>query len=230
MILKRETSYRDLVCYKDIEFCLSQDQTSKKVLAEFQTKAHCISMVVLRLRKTKSICRLLLSLTLLFLSYYFLIGRYQYPELSIELASFIQKTFINNNLDLQKVALAAKAPIPSSFKPLNATVIPLCLVTTWERGRFPDYAQLMLASVARNQEFAKLFLFHSHAENLPNPSLYPNVQMIDLQDINKSYEYGGFAKFLAHRLCDIFKNEKRQRSPLIAVVVSVFSRLSAVLI
>ncbi|KND03827.1 STE/STE20/YSK protein kinase [Spizellomyces punctatus DAOM BR117] len=88
--------------------------------------------------------------------------------------------------------------------------IPLCLVATWGGGDLPEYSQLFLDSVVRNQPYAHLSLFYHNASAAPMRPLlhsHQNIEFIDISTINKKYGEQGWPGFAADALCRIYEAE-----------------------
>ncbi|KAJ3396737.1 hypothetical protein HDU92_002103 [Lobulomyces angularis] len=95
---------------------------------------------------------------------------------------------------------------------IKTNLIPLCLISTWERSKLPNYAELFFNSISRQKlGLVKLFFFHHEIEvglreNLDNTT-YKNLEFIDISDLNTKYKEGGFPNFAADKICSIFGEE-----------------------
>ena len=87
------------------------------------------------------------------------------------------------------------------------TPTPVCLISSWDRGKFPDYAMHSVQSLAINGNYTKLFIFHHNTTGIPTDDEYPHVQWVDIAKISPTYRRWGFPKFLADRVCQIFHKE-----------------------
>ncbi|TPX57093.1 hypothetical protein SpCBS45565_g08275 [Spizellomyces sp. 'palustris'] len=88
--------------------------------------------------------------------------------------------------------------------------IPLCLVATWGGGDLPEYSQLFLDSVVRNQPYARLSLFYHNASAAPMRPLlhsHQSIEFIDISAINNKYGEQGWPGFAADALCRIYEAE-----------------------
>lgn len=103
---------------------------------------------------------------------------------------------------------AIKASDTSFLEPKRT---PICLVTTYEgqQDAFPEYATVLVDSVARNAPYADLHIFVHNVtkKSFPLHLQRPNVKLVDLAQVEPSYRYRGFAGFAADRLCKLFRNE-----------------------
>ncbi|KAI8825977.1 uncharacterized protein EV422DRAFT_514913 [Fimicolochytrium jonesii] len=99
----------------------------------------------------------------------------------------------------------------SGVSPLQPKKTPLCLIATYEgqNDAFPDYATVLVDSVARNAPYADLHLFvhNTTKASFPHDMQRPNVKIIDISHIHPSYSYRGFAGLATDRLCKALGRE-----------------------
>ncbi|KAJ3146065.1 hypothetical protein HDU86_000564, partial [Geranomyces michiganensis] len=90
---------------------------------------------------------------------------------------------------------------------LAPTKTPLCLISTYDgaEDEFPEYATVLVDSVARNAPFANLRIFvHNTTKNsFPADMQRANVKIIDLAHIDAAYAYRGFPGLATDRLCKL---------------------------
>ncbi|KAJ3299293.1 hypothetical protein HK104_009412 [Borealophlyctis nickersoniae] len=89
---------------------------------------------------------------------------------------------------------------------------PLCIVA-FHQGNgdaFPKHAATFLDSVAQNNPYANVHLFVHNvaAETFPSYPNSENVRVLDLEMIDPSYRYRGFAGFVTDGLCSAFGKGK----------------------
>ncbi|KAJ3017725.1 hypothetical protein HKX48_003417 [Thoreauomyces humboldtii] len=92
--------------------------------------------------------------------------------------------------------------------------IPLCLVATYDGrgGEFPDYATVLMDSVARNAPYADLrvFVHNTTASSYPSHMHRANAKVIDVAQIDPSYGRRGFAGLATDRLCALMGRGRPQ--------------------
>ncbi|KAI8592418.1 hypothetical protein BDZ88DRAFT_407912 [Geranomyces variabilis] len=122
---------------------------------------------------------------------------------------------LHYNADVQAAAAARvreflanpTSAMQSDPAPLAPTKTPLCLISTYEGAKdaFPDYATVLIDSVARNSPYANLriFVHNTTKESFPADMQRSNVKIIDLAHVDAAYAHRGFPGLATDRLCKL---------------------------